>query len=203
MDRTVPPGSLRGALTPPSSKSYAQRALAASLLAEGRTVLRGVDRCSDTLAALGCIRALGAAVAEPDPTTIVVEGGLAPQSDRLFVGESGLSSRLFTPIAALGDRPIRIEGEGSLLARPMEMMLEPLRRLGAAADSRGGKLPIEVCGPLRGGEIEVDGSLSSQFVTGLLLALPTAAADTTLHVRDAVSTPYICLLYTSDAADDR
>ena len=191
MDRTVPPGSLRGALTPPSSKSYAQRALAASLLAEGRTVLRGVDRCSDTLAALGCIRDLGAAVAEPDPTTIVVEGGFAPQSDRLFVGESGLSSRLFTPIAALGDRPIRIEGEGSLLARPMEMMLEPLRRLGAAADSRGGTLPIEVCGPLRGGEIEVDGSLSSQFVTGLLLALPTAAADTTLHVRDAVSTPYI------------
>ena len=70
---------------------------------------------------------------------------------------------------------IRIEGEGSLLARPMEMMLEPLRRLGAAADSRGGKLPIEVCGPLRGGEIEVDGSLSSQFVTGLLLALPLGA----------------------------
>lgn len=191
MDLTVPPGSLDGALTPPSSKSYAQRALAASLLAEGRTVLRGVDRCSDTLAAMSCIRTLGAAVSEPDPATIVVDGGLAPQGDRLHVGESGLSARLFTPIAARCGRPIRIEGEGSLLERPMTMMLDPLRQLGAAVRCADGRLPIEVCGPLRGGEIEVDGSLSSQFVTGLLLTLPTADGDTTLHVRDAVSIPYL------------
>lgn len=191
MDRTVAPGSLDGTSTPPSSKSYAQRALAASLLAGGRTVLRGVDRCSDTLAALGCIRTLGASVAEPDAATIVVDGGLAPRGERLHVGESGLSARLFTPIAASCGRPIRIEGEGSLLERPMEMMIGPLRRLGAAVSCADGRLPIEVCGPLRGGEIEVDGSLSSQFVTGLLLTLPTAGADTTLHVRDAVSIPYL------------
>lgn len=191
MDRTVHPGRLSGRLAPPSSKSYAQRMLAASLLAEGRTVLRGVDDCSDTLAAVGCIRALGARVTQPDPATYVVEGGLDPHDGVLHVGESGLSARLFTPIAALCGRPIRIEGRGSLLERPMAMMTGPLRRLGAAVRDSGGRLPFEVCGPLRGGEIEADGSLSSQFVTGLLLALPRAANDTTLHVRDAVSTPYL------------
>jgi 3-phosphoshikimate 1-carboxyvinyltransferase len=73
----------------------------------------------------------------------------------------------------------------------MTMMIEPLRRLGVEVRDGGGYLPIEVKGPIRGGEIEVDGSVSSQFITGLLLALPLAQEDTTLHVHGAVSTPYI------------
>jgi 3-phosphoshikimate 1-carboxyvinyltransferase len=73
----------------------------------------------------------------------------------------------------------------------MTMMIEPLRHLGVEVRDGGGFLPIEVKGPIRGGEIEVDGSLSSQFITGLLLALPLAKDDTTLRVHGAVSTPYI------------
>ena len=86
---------------------------------------------------------------------------------------------------------MRIEGEGTLLRRPMGMMVPPLRQLGVRVKEHGGHLPFEVCGPMHGGEVTVDGSVSSQFVTGLLLALPCAAGDTTLHVRDAVSTPYL------------
>ena len=190
MERIVLPGRLDGRLMPPSSKSYAQRALAAALLTRGRTVLRAVDDCSDTLSALACIRTLGAAV-QTDGDTYIIDGGLAPQGDVLHVGESGLAARLFTPIAALADRRLRIEGRGSLLERPMTMMIDPLRGLGATLHDSAGFLPFEICGPLHGGEIEVDGSVSSQFITGLLLALPTAAADTTLHVRDAVSIPYL------------
>ncbi|MBQ5875350.1 MAG: 3-phosphoshikimate 1-carboxyvinyltransferase, partial [Alistipes sp.] len=73
----------------------------------------------------------------------------------------------------------------------MEMMIEPLRTLGVTVRDGGGFLPIEVQGPIHGGEVKVDGSISSQFITGLLLALPMAEEDTTLYVEDAVSTPYI------------
>lgn len=191
MDKSVPRGRVHGTLTPPSSKSYAQRALAVSLLAGGVTVLRKLDFCQDTLSALGCIHTLGAEVVEVDASTLSIGRSLAPRERTLHVGESGLASRLFTPIATLHNQPIRIVGRGSLLERPMQMMIEPLRQLGATVKDNHGYLPFEVCGPLRGGEAKVDGSVSSQFITGLLLALPMAPIDTTLHVERAVSTPYL------------
>ena len=73
----------------------------------------------------------------------------------------------------------------------MQMMIEPLRELGVKVKDGGGYLPIEVEGPIHGGQIKVDGSISSQYITGLLLALPLAKSDTTLYVDSAVSTPYI------------
>ena len=191
MERTVIPGRVEGTLTPPCSKSYAQRALAASLLCEGTTTLRNVEFCDDTLSALRCIEALGARVVRTGEDSLSVTGGLRPRTNRLCVGESGLSARLFTPIAALCGFPFTIEGEGTLLRRPMRMMAEPLRQLGVRVRDNDGRLPVEICGPLRGGEARTDASVSSQFVTGLLLALPLAGSDTTLHVDHAVSTPYL------------
>ena len=191
MDKSVSGGRLKGVVAPPCSKSYAQRALAVALLAKGRSVLRNMDFCKDTLSALDCIQMLGAKVERTDDNTIVVDGGLAPQSDSLCVGESGLSARLLTPIASLCREPIVINGEGTLLYRPMDMMIHPLRRLGVDVRDGGGRLPIEVCGPMQGGEIDVDGSVSSQFVTGLLLSLPLADNDTVINVAGAVSKPYL------------
>lgn len=191
MDKSIGLGSVKGIITPPSSKSYAQRAIALSLLAEGRSVLRNIEFCKDTRSALSCIESLGAKVEFLDESTLSIEGGLNPRSNSLSVGESGLATRLFTPIASLNQTPITIQGEGTLLYRPMEMMIEPLRSLGVKVRDGGGFLPIEVEGPIHGGEITVDGSVSSQFITGLLLALPLAQEDTTLHVTKAVSTPYI------------
>ena len=191
-DSTVPLGNrLRGTITPPCSKSYAQRALAAALLASGRTTLRGIELCRDTRSAIAAIERLGAKVEIIDDNTLIIEGGLNPQTNVLNVGESGLSARLFTPIAALASAPITIEGEGTLLHRPMAMMVEPLKELGVEVRDGGGRLPIEVCGPMRGGKVVVDGSMSSQFITGLLIALPCAERDTSIEVRDAVSTPYL------------
>ena len=160
-------------------------------MAEGRTVLRNIEFCKDTRSALKCIEALGAKVEFLDESTLVIEGGLNPKSDTLYVGESGLATRLFTPIASLNRTPITIQGEGTLRYRPMTMMIEPLRQLGVTVRDGGGFLPIEVQGPIHGGEVNVDGSVSSQFITGLLLALPLAEEDTTLHVDSPVSTPYI------------
>ena len=191
-DSTIPLGNrLFGEVTPPCSKSYAQRALAAALLASGRTTLRGIELCRDTLSAIATIKALGADVEIADDNTLYIDGGLKPRCRRLNVGESGLAARLFTPVASLHNEPITIEGEGTLLHRPMAMMVEPLQELGVKVRDGGGRLPIEVCGPMRGGRITVDGSMSSQFVTGLLLSLPLAERDTTIEVEGAVSTPYI------------
>lgn len=191
MDKSVSYGRLKGVVAPPCSKSYAQRALAVALLANGRSVLRNMDFCNDTLSALNCIQTLGAKVERTEDNTIIVDGGLNPQSDSLCVGESGLSARLFTPIASLCSEPITVRGEGTLLYRPMDMMIHPLRRLGVDVRDGGGRLPFEVCGPIAGGEIDVDGSVSSQFVTGLLIALPLAAEDTVINVAGAVSKPYL------------
>ena len=191
MDKCVSLGSIKGIITPPSSKSYAQRAIALSLLAEGRSVLRNIEFCKDTRSALACIEALGAKVTYIDESTIAIDVGFNPQDGTLYVGESGLATRLFTPIASLSQTPICIQGEGTLLHRPMHMMIEPLRELGVKVKDGGGYLPIEVEGPIHGGKIRVDGSVSSQFITGLLLALPMAEEDTTLYVDSAVSTPYI------------
>lgn len=191
MDKTVPSGSVQGTLTPPCSKSYAQRALAAALLCRETSLLRNIEFCSDTRSALQCIETLGARVTRLGEDALSIEGGLDPKGHTLHVGESGLSTRLFTPIASLCATPITIQGEGTLLRRPMDMMIGPLLKLGVRVRDNGGLLPIEVRGPLRGGEVEVDGSISSQFITGLMLALPLARHDTTLHVRSAVSIPYL------------
>ncbi len=191
MDAEARPGRVGGRLAPPCSKSYAQRALAASLLAGGRSELHNLEYCDDTRSALRCITALGARVTWLDGQSAAVEGGLRPTDGTLCVGESGLSARLFTPIAALCGTPMRIVGEGSLLRRPMGPIIETLRAMGVTVEAEAGRLPITLCGPLCGGESWIDGSLSSQFITGLLLALPLAQADTTLHVAHPVSLPYI------------
>ena len=115
MDKSVSAGSIRGIIAPPSSKSYAQRAIALALLAEGRSILRNIEFCKDTRSALKCIEALGAKVEYIDDSTIAIEGGLKPQSNTLNVGESGLATRLFTPIASLNPTPITIEGQGNVL----------------------------------------------------------------------------------------
>ena len=150
MDKTISKGRLNGVVTPPCSKSYAQRALAVALLANGKSVLRNMDFCNDTLSALNCIRMLGAKVERVDEHTIVVEGGLKPQSTTLSVGESGLSARLFTPIASLCKEPIVISGEGTLLYRPMDMMIHPLRALGVDVRDGGGRYGNAPYGYCRG-----------------------------------------------------
>ena len=198
-DQKITPGRVRGTVEAPSSKSYAQRALAAALLCCGESTLLDLDVCGDTRAALSVIGNLGARVSASDdtPGKRSVTGGIgadrrfSPVSEILNVGESGLSARLFTPIAALCDRRMTITGEGSLTRRPLSMMEEPLRRLGVEINSRDGFLPIVLRGPLRGGEAEVDGSLSSQFITGLLMALPLAGKESTVRVNDLKSKPYI------------
>lgn len=191
MERIITKGALQGNLTAPSSKSYAQRALAASLLAEGESRLTNVEFCDDTLSASKVAEVLGATITKEGNSTLIINGGLKPKGSELFIGESGLATRLFTPIASLHSEPLTITGHGSILKRPMTMMINPLHQLGVEVDDSNGYLPFTVRGPIQGGDLKVDGSISSQFISGLLFALPCAEHDSKLYVDGAVSLPYI------------
>lgn len=192
MDKTVKPSYVSGTLRPPSSKSYTQRALAAALLCEGETRISNIDLCDDTLNALKVIEALGAVIEQTDESEYIIKGGINPLYDTINTGESGLATRLFTPIAALCNRKITITGTGSMLRRPIGMMVEPLRNLGVKVKCDG-LLPIAVHGPLKGGGSVVDAQVSSQFLTGLLMSLPLAQEDSTLHIKHPNSIPYIAM----------
>ena len=192
MEKTIHPSQVSGEVRPPCSKSYAQRALAAALLSDGETTLSNIELCDDTRYAMNVITGLGASVRQTGPTEYVIRGGLAPITNTINTGESGLATRLFTPIAALCDRRMTITGTGTMLRRPIGMMIDPLRNLGVQVRSNG-YLPITVQGPLRGGETDVEAYVSSQFLTGLLMSLPLAEGDTILHVEQPNSLPYLAV----------
>lgn len=124
----------------------------------------------------------------------------ASRSLDLDCGESGLCMRMFSPIAALLDRDVRLLGRGSLARRPMRMIEGPLEALGAACRTADGFAPIAIRGPLRGGAAEIDAGESSQLLTGLLIALPLAARDSAFRVINAVSRGYLDLTIDTCAA---
>lgn len=192
MNKTINPAQVAGEVRLPCSKSYAQRALAASLLCEGETTLSNIELCDDTSYAMDVITGLGAQIRQTDNTEYTIKGGLNPIADTINTGESGLATRLFTPIAALHDKSITITGKGTMMRRPIGMMIDPLRNLGVQVKTDG-YLPITVKGPLTGGETTVDAHVSSQFLTGLLMSLPLAQQDTILQVEQPNSLPYLAV----------
>lgn len=183
---------VKGRVQAPASKSAMQRYIAGALLADGLSQITASSLCDDTLAAISIAEALGAQISVSGEE-VSIRGGFKPGATDIFCGESGLSARMFTPIAALHDKEIVLNGRGSLLRRPLDMVERPLAELGAEVISNNGFLPLRIRGPLKGGEVTADGSVSSQFVTGLLMALPIAPNDSKIFVENLVSRPYIDL----------
>ena len=194
MKVTIHPSQLKGIIHAPASKSSMQRACAAALLSKGKSVIHHPGHSNDDKAAMDIIQKLGAKL-EVESSALKVESlGVNPIADEINCGESGLSIRMFTPIVALSDKEITITGSGSLTERPMDFFDEILPQLGVKIKSNDGKLPIVIQGPLVPATIEVDGSLSSQFLTGLLLAYSAAGAkDVSIKVNNLKSKPYIDL----------
>lgn len=195
MQAVIKPSKLSGTITAPTSKSAMQRACAAALLKGGRTILDNPGISDDDKAALNIIRQLGAIVEQQNEQIVITSNGkVEPVSDEINCNESGLSVRMFTSIAALSDRQIIINGRGSLVKRPLSFFNEILPQLNVRCESNSGLLPLKIEGPLQPRNIEIDGSLSSQFLTGLLFAYSAAdASDVTITVRNLNSKPYIDL----------
>ena len=198
----VHPSKLTGSQTAPASKSSMQRACAAALIHIGKTIIHNPGHSNDDLAALDVIQKLGAIVKIEKQTNekgntdriVVNSNGVKPIGSSMNCGESGLGIRMFTPIAALSSELISIEGKGSLLKRPMYFFDEILPKVGVKVQSQKGFLPIAIQGPLVPANITIDGSLSSQFLTGMLMAYAaTDVHDVEIKVIDLKSKPYIDL----------
>jgi len=165
-----------------------QRAYAAALLFASRTRVHNAGTSADELAALNIIKSMGAKV---DGNCIT-----APQNREMWssidAGESGLSARLFAPIAGLAGRPVTLTGHGSLLNRRMEGLAEVLPGLGISIENFNGYLPATICGPIKAVDTELYTSGSSQLVSGILYALCASATQpVTLTVKGLKSKPYI------------
>jgi 3-phosphoshikimate 1-carboxyvinyltransferase len=190
MERYVEPSVIKGQLKAPSSKSMTQRAIAAALLADGQSIIYNPSYCDDSLAAMSIAVGLGARV-EPQANELKITGSCILKESKLNCGESGLAIRMFSPIAALYPAEITMAGANSLKKRPMSMIGEALNQLGVKCTSTGGFLPLTIQGPIVGGYCEIDGSVSSQLLTGLLMALPLAAKNSEIKVNNLKSKPYI------------
>ncbi|WP_198950812.1 3-phosphoshikimate 1-carboxyvinyltransferase [Kineosporia sp. A_224] len=186
----------------PGSKSITNRALLCAALAPGRSTLRRALLADDTRAMLDAVRAFGAEVtveadgSGPSSATITVTGADLARTDavEVFARQSGTTSRLVLPAAALRTGTTLVDGTEQLRARPFGPQLAALRQLGAAVEELGrpGSLPVRVVAPARGGRADVSGDVSSQFLSGLLLAGPLMPDGLHLTLTtELVSQPYL------------
>ncbi|MFM7770567.1 MAG: 3-phosphoshikimate 1-carboxyvinyltransferase, partial [Bacteroidota bacterium] len=194
------PSLIEGTVYAPSSKSIAQRYVAAALLSAGESVIRHFPNSEDPFYARKMAEALGATI-WLSKNTLTVKGGFpnnhlhgirAPQQE-LFAGESGFAARLFLPIAALHDGEKRMNGSGTLLKRPFEQSRYYLEPFGVEVKTSDGKLPVATLGQLRAGNAELSAEQSSQFLSGLLMALPRCLGDSQLTITALNSRPYVDL----------
>ncbi|GAB6166010.1 3-phosphoshikimate 1-carboxyvinyltransferase [Thermostilla marina] len=197
---TIPvSGPVKGKVVPPGSKSITNRALVCAALADGRSTLTGALDSEDTQVMIEALRRLGIAVIHsPDQQQIEVEGcaGRIPASEGdLFLANSGTSIRFLTALCTLGRGTYRLDGIQRMRERPIGDLVKALRVLGADVTTEFGNdcPPVIVrADGLPGGRADVDGSISSQFLSGLLMAAPYAQAPVVLEVRGTlVSVPYV------------
>jgi 3-phosphoshikimate 1-carboxyvinyltransferase len=177
-----------------------QRACAAALINEGTTIIDNAGSSNDEQAAKKIVEKLGASVDSIRKEVIITSSkhifASTYPGKHLIIscGESGLSLRMFTPLAALFKYEITFTGVGSILKRPVDFFENIFPQIGVDVRTNNGKVPIVLKGPLHPKNITVDGSLSSQFLTGLLMAYAKACtAPVSINVNDLSSKPYIDL----------
>lgn len=179
---TLEPGRLQGRVSAPPSKSAAHRAILCAALAaltspgEGESILSPLDLSDDIRATLGAVRALGVRAALENGVCTVSAGEREPGTVSLDCGESGSTLRFLIPIAAALGVSAVFTGHGRLPSRPIGLYAELLPQHGVSCRTQGG-LPFAIEGRLTPGYFPVPGNVSSQFITGLLLALPLLAGD--------------------------
>lgn len=193
MNVKIYPGKAKGEVIVPPSKSMAHRALICAALQHGMCRVRGVSDCDDVEATLASLHALGVRT-ERHGTDLDVRGVGVPTgaTQALPCAESGSTLRFLIPLAMLCGKPVRLTGAKPLLCRPLSVYedLARERTLRFERDAQG----VTVQGPLRGGTFSVPGNISSQFISGLLFALPLADEDSTIRITTALeSRPYIDL----------
>jgi 3-phosphoshikimate 1-carboxyvinyltransferase len=166
--------ALIGRVMPPGSKSITNRALLVAALAKGTSRLSGALKSDDTRYMAQALRDMGVAIAEPDATSFIVtsDGRLKAPAGPLFLGNAGTATRFLTAAAALVDGTVVVDGDEHMRKRPILPLVEAVTRLGVAIAAPSGCPPVTIQGQggFEGGLVEVDGGLSSQYVSALLMA---------------------------------
>lgn len=173
----VMPTVFHGEVTLPPSKSDVHRAILCAALSKGKSVISPVDLSQDISATIDCAKALGAEITVEGNTAYVDGTNLFSSKEAVLnCRESGSTLRFFIPVAAVGGVNTTFIGKGRLPQRPIGIYLDCLPKAGVQCITQGG-LPLKINGKLQSGEFTVPGDVSSQFITGLLLALPLTGED--------------------------
>jgi len=146
----------------------------------------------DTRATLNAAEAIGADVRRCCDNIKIINKGLHAPGDIVDAENSGTTLRLFTGIASMFDSPVTMTGDASLRSRPMGPLLDALTEMGVVCTSDNGKAPVTVRGPNRGGDVNIRGDVSSQFISSLMMVAPMLPDDTRIHIKGNLSSrPYI------------
>lgn len=189
-----PTNQVKASFSIPASKSHSQRVLACSLINKEKTIILGLGNSDDEQGLFQLISEMGAKIERIDGKIIIEGVELNNQTElNLNFGESGLAARMMTPILANANGLINLNGQGSLLNRPMNQFDEVFKRLGVDFASHSGRLPYRIHGPLKPQNIQIDGALSSQYITGLILGYVASPLLRTeiIEVLNPTSIPYI------------
>ena len=193
--RVSSPGALNGEVKPPPSKSYTHRSVVLASLARGESHLSNVLFSRDTNATISACTSMGAQIASSGDGLRVIGTEPKTPDDIVNVENSGTTLRFMTSVLSLAKRGYSIlSGDSSIRSRPMQPLLDALGLLGVHAWSalENGRAPIIVeGGGMEGGETQIRGDVSSQFVSSLLISSTMAKRGTVVTVSDAVSRPYI------------
>ena len=184
-------GKAEGCVTPPSSKSFTHRAIILASLANGISTVRRPLISFDTKATMEAMKSMGADITVVNGDLKIKSGQLHAPERTIDVCNSGTTLRLLTGIASTFDSEVTLTGDESIRKRPMGPLLESLSRNGVVCGSNNGKPPVTVKGPLSGGDMEIDGSMSSQFVSSLMISSPLAHMPSDIRIKgNFVSKPY-------------
>ena len=191
MNKTILPFKYQGSLVANPSKSYLQRAIVCAVLAKEKTLFLIDNPSDDVSAALRLLPALGASF----QNGIITPTSSAIRQDELVLscGESGLLLRLMSTIGLGFAKRLILQGEGTLLQRSIVSLVDQLRAIGLQVESNNGFLPIIIEGEITNTSLSVNASDSSQFLSGLLIALSQRPFDCVVNVTVLSSKPYIDL----------
>ncbi len=192
-------GPLTGRVALPGSKSITNRALLLAGLAKGTSRLTGALKSDDTRWMAEALRAMGVTIEEPDETSFVVtgDGRLREPERALFLGNAGTATRFLAAAAALVEGTVIVDGDGHMRERPIGPLVEALKALGVDATAPTGCPPVIIVGKggFAGGRVEIDASLSSQYVSAVLMAAAGAkgAVEVALSGPDIGARGYVDL----------
>lgn len=189
----VEKSKLSGTISCPPNKSYTHRAIFLASLAKGNSTIRNVLLSRDTIATINACKVFGSKISTSGSTVNVEStGSVSVTGPEIDASNSGTTIRISAAIASLVDAKITLTGDASLKKRPMQPLLDALEKLDAKCTSTNGTPPITVKGKILGGSTSISGSVSSQFISALLIAAPKTEKGITIEIEgDLVSKPYL------------